>query len=62
MGTDRDALLALYNSAVGDKWLNNDNWGTDAELSRWHGVKANDEGRVVVLYLVHNNLQGRMQV
>ncbi|CAM9780244.1 unnamed protein product, partial [Ectocarpus sp. 12 AP-2014] len=25
---------------------NNTSWGTDADLSQWHGVGVNDQGRV----------------
>lgn len=56
--TDRDALVALYNATEGGRWRRNKNWNTDAPLSEWHGVKVNDQGRVVELSLSRNNLQG----
>lgn len=56
--TDRDALVALYRSTDGANWKINDNWDTDAELSTWHGVIVNDEGRVVTLTLCRNDLRG----
>ncbi|CAM9975761.1 unnamed protein product, partial [Scytosiphon promiscuus] len=37
---DRAALLALFRSTCGPAWWGKQNWGTDAELSRW----ANPEG------------------
>lgn len=54
--TDRDLLLALYQSAGAE--ANLPNWYTDADLSEWYGVKVNDQGRVVELDLSINNLQG----
>ena len=35
-----------------------DNWGTDAELSKWDGVKVDKDGRVVELSLLAINLKG----
>lgn len=55
---ERDALLALYRSTDGDNWRRKTNWGTDAPLSDWYGVKVNAEGRVVRLDLSFNNLKG----
>lgn len=54
---DRGALLALFGSTGGANWSEKDNWGTDADLSQWHGVLVN-EGRVVKLDLESNNLRG----
>ncbi|CAM9246872.1 unnamed protein product, partial [Ectocarpus sp. 8 AP-2014] len=56
--TDRDALVALYDAAGGSNWKNNGNWNTDADLSKWHGININDQGRVVEVHLAANNLQG----
>lgn len=55
---DRDVLLALFRSTCGTNWRRNDNWGKNADLSQWHGVKANNQGRVVELSLSGNNLEG----
>lgn len=49
--TDRDALVILFRSNGGDGWLRKDNWGTDAELSRWYGLRVNGAGRVVKILL-----------
>ena len=54
----RAPLEALYRSAGGTMWTRNDNWLTDAPLSRWHGVQVDDEGQVVSLDLGSNNLSG----
>lgn len=54
--TDREFLLALCRSAGDGAML--PLWGTDADISEWHGVEVNDEGRVVKLHLANNNLRG----
>ncbi|CAM9966555.1 unnamed protein product, partial [Ectocarpus sp. 13 AM-2016] len=57
VSTDRDALVALYNATGGARWGSNTNWKTTAPLSEWYGVIVNDQGRVVELLLVNNNLK-----
>lgn len=51
-------MVALFHATGGTSWKRNDNWDTDADLSKWYGVKVNDQGRVVKLDLNRNNLQG----
>ncbi|CAN0335047.1 unnamed protein product, partial [Scytosiphon promiscuus] len=58
VSTDRDALEVLLHSTGGAGWKRNDNWGTDADLSLWHGVEVDDQGCVVKLILENNNLKG----
>ena len=55
---DRDALVALYWAADGDKWTNNDNWFSDAPVGTWYGVTADANGRVIELDLWDNDLSG----
>ena len=55
---DRDALMALYNSAGGPGWANRNNWDTAAPLNDWHGVTADEHDRVTRLSLASNNLTG----
>ena len=58
--TDKEALIAFYNSTNGAQWtmlLNNRNWLTDAPVGEWYGVTV-EGGRVVKLELENNNLQG----
>ena len=56
---DRDTLEALFRSTCGERWKEKANWTADTELSTWHGVKADEDGRVVELRLDwDNNLQG----
>lgn len=55
---DRAALVALFRSTGGTRWTKSNNWNTGADLSQWHGVEVNSEGRVVKLLLEKNNLKG----
>ncbi|CAM9596837.1 unnamed protein product [Ectocarpus fasciculatus] len=55
---DRAALVALFRSTGGVRWIQKHNWDTDADLSRWYGVQVNGDGRVVKLRLAYNNLKG----
>ena len=57
---DREALTALYNATGGPQWTTSTNWNTDQPLSDWYGVQANDQGRVIDLNLVQNNLRGQI--
>lgn len=59
---DRASLVALFRATGGTSWKRSDNWNTDADLSKWYGVKVNDQGRVVKLDLNRNNLQGIIRV
>ena len=56
--TDREALLALYNSAGGSGWTASDGWDSAQTLDTWHGVTLDGDGRVVGLALAGNNLSG----
>ena len=49
--SDRDILIALYETTDGPNWLNSDNWLTDAPLGEWYGVDTDASGRVVRLDL-----------
>lgn len=55
---DRDVLEALYRSTGGESWRNKAYWATTADLSAWHGVKLDEDGRVLELDLLNKNLQG----
>ncbi|CAN0318182.1 unnamed protein product, partial [Scytosiphon promiscuus] len=57
---DREVLLVLYRSTNGPGWEDKQGWDTRADLSNWHGVEVNDQGRVVKLSLRDNNLQGTL--
>jgi len=55
---DREILIALYEATGGPNWTNNANWLTDAPLGMWHGIEADEEGRVIGVDLIRNNLVG----
>ena len=59
---ERKALIALYDSTNGNKWIKNDNWlDEEVPVSKWHGVKLDpDEKNVVRLELDVNNLVGQI--
>jgi hypothetical protein len=55
---ERDALIALYNSADGDNWLDKTNWlGTVGTECTWFGVVC-DGANVRQLSLISNQLNG----
>lgn len=51
-------MIALYEATNGPAWANNMEWCKEADLKDWYGVKVDDQGRVVELVLVDNNLRG----
>lgn len=65
---DWTALKALYESTDGNNWINNEGWNVqisnqsypteNCNLSECNGVSLNAEGRVRVLNLSGNNLNG----
>ena len=55
---DREALAAFYASAGGTAWVDNTAWLSPAPLATWHGVTADDAGRVIGLRLTANGLSG----
>ena len=57
-GTDRAALVALYNATDGPNWTDDTSWLTDAPLRTWHGVSTDASGRVTRLELHENGLSG----
>ncbi len=57
---DRAILEAVYDATEGRFWRNNRNWLSDAPLGEWYGVDTDVEGRVTVIDLVANNLEGHI--
>ena len=57
---DFDALAAIYDSAGGTSWQNNDNWMSDRPFSDWYGVTTDEIGRVTGLGLHSNGLSGEI--
>ena len=60
VSSDRDTLIALYNSTDGPNWANNENWLSDTPIRYWHGVRADGNGRVTQLDLDANGLTGEI--
>ena len=58
--TDREVLVSLYIATEGDNWTHNDNWLSDAPLGAWFGIVTDDNGRVIALDLVANQLNGEI--
>ena len=59
-GTDREALVALYNATGGPDWLNSNNWLSDVPISEWEGVNTDDNSRVTELGFTANSLRGEI--
>ena len=57
---DSSALTALYFSTNGDNWEKKDNWLSSQPLSKWYGVRTDDNGCVVSLDLANNNFSGEI--
>ena len=58
--SDREALVALYNATDGPNWRDSTNWLSDEPLDEWHGVKTDDNGRVIELILWRRGLNGEI--
>ena len=58
--TDRNRLIALYESAGGERWTVRTNWLSVHPLETWFGVTVNADGRVTELNLPNNNLRGSL--
>ena len=57
-GSDRAALVALYEETNGSGWTNRTNWLSREPLSEWYGVSTNADGRVIEIDLDGNGLSG----
>ncbi|NME70762.1 leucine-rich repeat domain-containing protein [Flammeovirga aprica] len=57
--SDRDILMALYNSTDGENWSHNFNWGSDEPLNQWSGIST-DNGFVTRIDLSYRNLSGEI--
>ena len=56
---DSLALVAFYHAAGGEDWINRTGW-LEEPVMGWHGVTLNEEGRVVRLEVIRNNLTGHL--
>ena len=59
-GSDRAALIALYNATDGPNWVSKTNWLSDEPLGEWYGVTTDGGGRVTRLDLNTNQLIGEI--
>jgi len=55
--TEKEALIALYNTTQGEQW--NTTWNLSTPIESWYGVTVEDN-QVVELNLHMNNLQGTL--
>ena len=62
VGSDTEALAALYNAAGGESWRDNTNWMSSEPLHKWYGLssRGSRSGRIHTLYLKGNNLKGEL--
>ena len=51
-------MTAFYKATGGSNWKNKTNWLTDASLDQWYGIDTDAYGRVLVINLESNRLQG----
>ena len=58
--SDREALVAFYNSADGDNWTDKSEWLSDRPTGQWYGVKLGSLTNLQVLSLWGNELRGEI--
>ena len=56
----RAVLAELYRATDGEGWANGVNWLSIQPLREWHGVTTDADGRVAGLFLLRNQLSGRI--
>lgn len=57
---DREALTAFYHATGGPNWEDDTNSLTDAPIGQWHGVRTDENGRVVDIQMYDNGLISRL--
>ena len=55
--SEKEALIALYDSTNGVNWINNTNWLSEQPVSTWYGITVSDD-HVTTIFLENNNLNG----
>ena len=63
--SERDALIALYNSSNGDNWNDNTNWNSTEPVANWYGIRTTNidgVGHVSEINLGGDNLTGSLPV
>ncbi len=51
-------LLNLYDNTGGENWINK--WDLSSPVQNWHGIKLNEDGRIISINLKSNNLSGTL--
>ncbi len=59
-GSELAALLAIYNQMNGPNWKAQENWLSDKPIGQWEGIRTDDQGHVLVIYMYANNLSGEI--
>jgi len=54
----RYGLALLYYDADGDMWIDQDGWLSEKNECEWYGIGCSEDGFVVTIDLVDNNLSG----
>ena len=57
---ERSDLVKLYEALGGESWTESANWGTDAPLENWFGIRVDSAGRVTEILMRDNNLRGEI--
>ncbi len=57
---ERKILEMFYHSTQGDMWEQSGGWNTEDDLRDWHGVRTDENGRVISLNLEGNGLSGHI--
>ncbi|GGW67026.1 putative secreted protein (Por secretion system target) [Winogradskyella epiphytica] len=63
--SEKDALIALYNSTGGDNWTDNTNWNSTEPVSTWFGITVTEvsgQDHVTGIDFYFNNLDGPLPV
>ena len=58
--SERDVLVALYQSTGGPGWRNQENWLSEAPLDTWYGISLDRMGRLIGIDLGYNSLAGEI--
>jgi Leucine-rich repeat (LRR) protein len=60
--TERNLLMALYQSLNGKNWKTQTNWMSEESVCIWYGVTCDNDGAVVSLELKSNNLDSENDI
>jgi Leucine-rich repeat (LRR) protein len=58
---EKNALKELYDSTIGNGWKNETNWDFSTPVTNdWYGITVDNNGYVISIILVDNNLDGHI--